>query len=71
MSDKTVPLDDTSMFSNVFSYMGLPFSRDLEDESIDAVVMGVPYDLGTSGHDSTSRGVEGKKPDTCRIHRLI
>jgi agmatinase len=56
MSDKTVPLNDTSMFSNVFSYMGLPFSRDLQDESIDAVVMGVPYDLGTSGRAGTRSG---------------
>ncbi|MBE9539839.1 MAG: agmatinase [Proteobacteria bacterium] len=44
------------MFSNVFSYMGLPFSRDLDDASIDAVVMGVPYDLGTSGRAGTRSG---------------
>ena len=56
MSDKNVPIDDTSMFSNVFSYLGLPFSRDLTDASIDAVVMGVPYDLGTSGRAGTRSG---------------
>jgi agmatinase len=56
MSDKTVPIDDTSMFSNVFSYLGLPFSRDLTDDSIDAVIMGVPYDLGTSGRAGTRSG---------------
>ena len=56
MSDKKVPIDDTSMFSNVFSFMGLPFSRDLDDSSIDAVVMGVPYDLGTSGRAGTRSG---------------
>ena len=56
MSDKQVPIDDTSMFSNVFSYLGLPFSRDLTDASIDAVIMGVPYDLGTSGRAGTRSG---------------
>jgi agmatinase len=56
MSDKKVPIDDTSMFSNVFSYLGLPFSRDLTDASIDAVIMGVPYDLGTSGRAGTRSG---------------
>ena len=56
MSDKNVPIDDTSMFSNVFSYLGLPFSRDLTDDSIDAVIMGVPYDLGTSGRAGTRSG---------------
>jgi len=56
VSDKKVPIDDTSMFSNVFSFMGLPFSRDLDDSSIDAVVMGVPYDLGTSGRAGTRSG---------------
>ncbi len=56
MSDKEVPIGDTSMFSNVYSYLGLPFSRDLDDASIDAVVMGVPYDLGTSGRAGTRSG---------------
>ncbi|MEH6591394.1 MAG: agmatinase [Halioglobus sp.] len=59
MTDKTVPIDDTSMFSNVFSYLGLPLSRDLEDSSIDAMVMGVPYDLGTSGRAGTRSGPSG------------
>ncbi len=56
MSDKTAPLDDTSMFSNVFSYMGFPFSRDLQDADINAVVMGLPYDLGTSGRAGARSG---------------
>jgi len=56
VSDKEVPIGDTSMFSNVYSYLGLPFSRDLDDTSIDAVVMGVPYDLGTSGRAGTRSG---------------
>jgi agmatinase len=56
MSDKKVPLDDCSFYANVFSYMGLPLSRDLADDNIDAVVMGIPYDLGTSGRAGTRSG---------------
>jgi agmatinase len=47
------------MFSNVFSFMGLALSRDLEDQQIDAVVMGIPYDLGTSGRAGTRSGPNG------------
>ena len=56
MNDKNVPLDDISFYANVFSFMGLPLSRDLDDESVDAVVIGVPYDLGTSGRSGTRMG---------------
>jgi len=56
MNDREVPLDDRGMFSNVYSYVGLPFSRDMDDASIDAVVMGIPYDLGTSGRAGTRSG---------------
>jgi agmatinase len=56
MTDKTVPLDDYSFYANVFSFMGLPLSRDLGDSSVDAVIMGVPYDLATSGRAGTRSG---------------
>ena len=56
MSEPNVPVGDTSMYANIFSYLGLPLSRDLADESIDAVVMGIPYDLGTSGRAGTRGG---------------
>ena len=56
MTDKTVPLDDYSFYANVFSFMGLPMSRDLGDSSVDAVIMGVPYDLATSGRAGTRSG---------------
>lgn len=59
MKNENFPFDDTSMFSNVFSFMGLPLSRDLDDRQIDAVVMGVPYDLGTSGRAGTRSGPNG------------
>ena len=45
--DKTVRLADDSTYANIFSYMGLPLSRDLDRPGLDAVVMGIPYDLGT------------------------
>ena len=48
----------TNTFANIFSYMGLPVSRDLDD-SVDAVVMGVPYDLATSGRAGTRYGPNG------------
>jgi agmatinase len=56
---KSVPLDDYSMYSNVFSYLGFPLSRDLDNPDIDAVVMGVPYDLATSGRAGTRSGPMG------------
>jgi agmatinase len=59
MPDEKFPIDDTSMFSNVFSFLGLPMSRELSDDSLDAVVMGVPYDLGTSGRAGTRSGPNG------------
>lgn len=61
MTDKTVPLDDYSFYANVFSYMGLPLSRDLEDSSVDAVIMGVPYDLATSGRAGTRSGPQAMR----------
>lgn len=48
----------TNTFANIFSYMGLPVSRVIDD-SIDAVVMGVPYDLATSGRSGTRFGPNG------------
>ena len=44
--DSSVPLADDSAYANVFSFMGLPLSRDLEQHGLDAVVMGIPYDSG-------------------------
>ena len=50
----SVPLADDSPYANIFSYMGLPLHRDLN--AADAVVMGVPYDLGTSGRAGARGG---------------
>ena len=56
MNDKNFPLSDPSFYANIFSFMGLPLSRDLGDDSFDAVVMGIPYDLGTSGRAGARLG---------------
>jgi agmatinase len=57
--DKTVRLADDSSYANVFSFMGLPLSRDLDLAGLDAVVMGIPYDLGTSGRAGARSGPNG------------
>ncbi len=57
--DKTVKLADDSTYANIFSYMGLPLSRDLKSAGLDAVVMGIPYDLGTSGRAGARSGPNG------------
>ena len=46
MSDNK-PIDSYSMFANVQSYLGLPLSRDMD--TADLVVLGIPYDLATTG----------------------
>jgi len=56
MTNNNLPADNRSLYANIFSYMGLPLSRDLGDDSIDAVVMGIPYDLGTSGRAGARSG---------------
>ena len=56
MNDSVFPLDDSSFYANVFSFMGLPLTRDLDDHSVAAVVMGIPYDLGTSGRAGARGG---------------
>ena len=43
-------------YGNIFSFMGLPLSRDISNETVDAVVMGIPFDLATSGRSGTRFG---------------
>lgn len=56
MSEEHFPLDDASMYANLFSFLGLPMSRDLSDAEVGAVVMGIPYDLATSGRAGARGG---------------
>lgn len=46
---------DYSMYANQFSYLGFPISRNLAS-SADTVIMGVPYDLATSGRAGARGG---------------
>lgn len=50
-------LDSYSMYSNTFGYLGFPLSRDVD--AADLVVMGIPYDLGTTGRAGTRHGPQG------------
>jgi agmatinase len=56
MTDKAFPTDEASLYFNVFSYLGLPLSRDFSADDVDAVVLGIPYDLGTSGRAGARGG---------------
>jgi len=47
-------IQSESMFANMFGYMGAPLSRDLSDA--DVFVIGLPYDLATSGRSGTRGG---------------
>jgi agmatinase len=67
MADDKSPLDDISFYANIFSYMGLPLSRDLADDTVDAVVMGIPYDLGTSGRSGTRGGPNAVRQASCNL----
>lgn len=67
MSDDNFPFDDSSMYANVYSFVGLPLSRNLGDKSINAVVMGIPYDLGTSGRAGTRSGPSGIRQASANV----
>ncbi|NNF61812.1 MAG: agmatinase [Gammaproteobacteria bacterium] len=54
MSDADLSGAGSSTYANVFTYMGLPLSRDLG--ACDAVVMGLPYDLATSARPGARFG---------------
>lgn len=56
MSEKQFPFAQTSIYIDVFSYLGLPLSREFASEDVDAVVMGIPYDLGTTGRPGARSG---------------
>ncbi|WP_019530989.1 agmatinase [Dasania marina] len=51
--------EEYGIYGNIFSYMGFPLSRDLADDDVDVVVMGIPYDLATSGRAGTRGGPNG------------
>ena len=48
------PVDSISNYANAFSYMGFPLTRDTE--SADVFVVGIPYDLATTGRAGARGG---------------
>jgi agmatinase len=58
--------EETNTFANIFTYMGLPLSRDLSD-AVDAVVMGVPYDLATTGRSGSRYGPNGIRQASAQL----
>ena len=46
-----------SIFANIYGYMGRPLTRNPDDA--DVFVIGLPYDLGTSGRSGTRSGPGG------------
>jgi agmatinase len=58
MSDNDF-IDSYSMFANVFSYMGLPLTRNID--KADVVIMGIPYDMGTTGRAGTRHGPQAMR----------
>lgn len=54
--ENEVQVHDTSLFANAYSYLGIPFSRNVDAKNIDAFIMGVPYDLATTGRSGARMG---------------
>ena len=48
------PINSLSNYANVFTHMGLPLSRELNDA--DVFVLGIPYDLATTGRAGARGG---------------
>ncbi len=49
---------DSNTYANIFTFMGLPLSRTLDDDT-NVCVMGIPFDLATSGRSGTRFGPSG------------
>lgn len=58
MTDNEKLVADLSMYANVYTFAGRPLSRELTAE-VNAVVMGIPYDMATTGRSGTRMGPNG------------
>ncbi len=58
MSNEDLMGKNSDTYANIFTFMGYPLSRELNDD-VDAVVMGVPYDLAVSARPGTRYGPTG------------
>ncbi len=57
MSDFDLDLeDDVSLYANLFGFLGAPVGRERKGAPADVAVLGVPYDLGTTGRSGTRSG---------------
>jgi len=57
MSDLDLDLeDDVSLYANLFGFLGAPVGRERKDAPADVAILGVPYDLGTTGRSGTRSG---------------
>ncbi len=45
--------DASNMTANVYSFLSLPFSQDIESSDADLAILGLPYNLATSGRAGT------------------
>lgn len=54
-----------SMYSNIHGYLGLPLTRDLD--AADVFVVGLPYDLATSGRSGTREGPLGIRAASAQL----
>jgi len=48
--------DDVSLYANLFGFLGAPLSSDATGGEADVAILGVPYDLGTTGRAGTRSG---------------
>ncbi|WP_299978767.1 agmatinase [uncultured Pseudoteredinibacter sp.] len=58
--------NEPNTYANVFSFMGLPLSRELS-EDVDAVILGIPYDLATSGRSGARMGPTGIRQASAQL----
>jgi len=66
MSNADLMGRDANTYTNIFTFMGYPLTRELDDR-VDAVVMGVPYDLATSARSGTRYGPNGVRQASSQL----
>jgi len=66
MSNNEFLREELNTFANIFTFMALPLSRELTND-VDVVVMGVPYDLATTGRSGTRYGPNGIRQASAQL----
>ncbi len=57
---------DANTYANIFTFLGFPLSRELND-SVDAAILGVPYDLATTGRSGCRYGPNGIRQASAQL----